>query len=114
MIDLPLPVSLPAHARAKPGSDMVPQFGMFAANRVSRTGAAPESHTGAAEHVAVHPEGRFTNASQLLSMARLGGIAGDALPVAYIPLGLVSLSAWRCRVETRKAALGGLCSGYCV
>jgi hypothetical protein len=56
----------------------------------------------------VHPEGRVAGASQLLSMARLDGIAGNALPVAYIPLGLVSLSAWRCRLETRKAASCGL------
>jgi hypothetical protein len=87
---------------------------MFAAHRVSGTGAAPEGHTSAAENITVHPEGWVTNASQLLSVARLGGIAGDALSVAYKPPGQMTRLARSARIETRKAALGGLCSGNCV
>jgi hypothetical protein len=110
MIDLPLTIPRPTHPHAKLTRDMVAQMGMVAANCVSGAGAAPESHTSAPEHIAIHSEGGITNAPQSLSVTRLGGVAGNALPVAHIPLGLVSLSAWYSRVETRKAALGGLTS----
>jgi hypothetical protein len=87
---------------------------MVAADRVSGTGAAPESHTGASEHVAVHPEGRVADASQSLSVAGLDGIAGDALPVACIAVGKVASLARSARVEPRKSALGSLDSGNCI
>lgn len=60
----------------------------------------------------MHPVGRVPKASQAVSLAGLGGIAGDALPIARKPFRIVSVFAREARIETRKAAPSGLRSRY--
>ncbi|OSJ21392.1 hypothetical protein BSZ19_49140 [Bradyrhizobium japonicum] len=80
MIDFPLPIPLPTHSRTKLTSDMIAQFGMVAADRISGADAAPQSHASPSQRIAVHPERRVSEASQRLSLACL--LIGDVVAIA--------------------------------